>query len=104
MIGSVPAVAGEQPDGGFTPETAPVFTQSFQQILTEHDIAILAALASLHMDYVAGTVNVGDLEISQFGATQTGGIKRHQQNALERTGSGFDETVDFLPDENGRQM
>src|SRR5579872_5148425 len=104
MIGSVPTVAGEQPDGGFTPETAPVLTQSFQQILTEHDIAIFAALATLHMDYVAGTVDIRDLEMSQFGTTETSGIKRHEQSALERSGSGFDETVDFLPAENGRQM
>ena len=69
----MPAVAGEEPDGGSTPETAPVLTQSFQQILTEHDIAILAALATLHMNYVAGTVDVRDLQVGQFGTTETGG-------------------------------
>ena len=30
MIGGVPAVAGEQPHGGFTPETAPVLAQGFE--------------------------------------------------------------------------
>src|SRR6266853_6269617 len=97
MIGSVPAVAGEQPDDRFTPETAPVLAQGFEQILAEHNIAIFAALATLHMNYVAGTVDVRDLETSQFGTTETRGIQRHQQSALERRGSGFDETVDFLP-------
>ena len=102
MIASVPAVAGEQPDGGFTPEIAPVLAQGFQQVLAEHDIAILAALATLHMNYVAGTIDVRDLEISQFGTTETRGLERHQQSALERRRSSFDEAVNFLPAEDGR--
>src|SRR5947207_4564485 len=56
MIGGVPAVAGEQPDGGFTPETAPVLTQGLEQVRTQHDIAVLPALAALHVDHVARAI------------------------------------------------
>ena len=104
MIGGVPAVAGKQPHGGFPPETAPVLAQGFEQILAEHDVAIFPALAALHVDHVARTVDIGDLQAGQFGATETCGIQRHQQSALERRRGGFDKTVDFLPAENGRQM
>jgi len=104
MIGSVPAVAREQPDIGFTPQAPEVLAQGFEQIPAEHDIAIFAALAALDVDHVARTVDVGDLQAGQFGAPEACGIKRHQQSALERRGGGFDETVDFLPAEDGRQM
>ena len=67
-------------------------------------IAIFAALTTLHMDDAAGAVNVRDLQPGQLGASETGGIERHQQSALERCRGGFDETVDFLPAEYGRQM
>jgi hypothetical protein len=56
------------------------------------------------VDHVACTVNIGDLQASQFGATETCGIQRHQQRALERRRGSFDKTVYFLPAENGRQM
>jgi len=56
------------------------------------------------VDHVARTINIRDLQAGQFGATKAGGIKCHQQRALERRGRGFDEAVYFLPAENGRQM
>src|SRR5882724_355840 len=104
MIGGVPAVAGEYPDGWFTPQAAPVFAQGCEQILAEHNITILPALTTLHVDDAPRTIDVGDLQANQFGASETGGIKCHEQGALKRRGGGFDETVDLLPAENGRQM
>src|ERR1019366_8579972 len=86
------------------PETVPVLAQGFEQILAEHDIAILAALSTLHVDHVARTIDIRDLQAGQFGTTEPCGIKRHQQRALERRGRRFDEVVYFLPAENGWQM
>ena len=104
MIGRMPAVAGEQPDGWFAAQAPEVFPQGLEQIPAEHDISILAALASLDVDHVARTVDIRNLQARQFGAPESGGVKRHQQRALEGRGGGFDETVDFLPTENGRKM
>src|SRR5579872_1433688 len=104
MIGGVPAIAGKYPGRWFTAQAAPVFSQGCEQILAEHDIAIFPALTTLHVDDTPRTIDVGDLEAGQFGASQTGSIKSHQQSALERRGGGLDETVDLLSTENGRQM
>ena len=96
MIGGVPAVAGKQPHGGFPAQTAIVFAQSFEQLRAEHHIAIPATFAALHMNYVAATICICDLQPGEFGAPEACGIEGHEQRALKRRGRGFDETVDFL--------
>jgi hypothetical protein len=64
-----------------------VLAQGFEQFLAEHDIAIFPAFAALHVDHVARTVDVRNLQTSQLGPTESCGIKRHQQSALERRGA-----------------
>ncbi len=102
-MGGVPASAGKQPDRGFALEAAPVLPQSFQKLWAEHEVAVLAAFPALNMDHHALTVDVRDLQMCQFRATDTGGIERHQQDALERRAGSFDEPGYFLLTENGRQ-
>src|SRR3984885_4067502 len=104
MIGGVPAVAGKQPHGGFPAQTAIVLAQRFEQIRAQHHIAIPAAFAALHVNYVAATVYIRDLQPGEFGAPEACRIEGHEQSALKGRGRGFDETVDFLSAEDGRKM
>ena len=77
MVGRVPTVAREQPHGGFLPQVAIVFSQSFEKIRTQHDVAISAAFAALDVNYIAPTVYIRDLQPGQFGPAKPGTIKRH---------------------------
>jgi hypothetical protein len=43
-----------------------MFAQGFEQILAEHDIAILPALATLHVDDTARTVDIREFEAGQL--------------------------------------
>ena len=61
------------PGRRFAQQAAPVFAQDCEQILAEHDIAILPALTTLHVDDAAGTVNVRDLQAGQLGAARRPG-------------------------------
>ena len=70
----------------------------------QHHIAILAAFAALHVNYVAATVYIRDFQPGQFGAPESCGIEGHEQSALKRRRRGFDETVDFLSAEDGWKM
>jgi hypothetical protein len=56
------------------------------------------------MNYVAAAVDICDLQPGQFGAPETCGIEGHEQSSLEGRGRGFDETVDFLPAQDGGEM
>lgn len=51
-----------------------MFSQFGQQVRAEHDIAIFASLASLNMDHHALAVNIGDLEVGQFGSPHSGTV------------------------------
>jgi hypothetical protein len=44
------AIAGEQPDLGPSPQSAPESSELLQQLRTEHDVSIFAALAALHVN------------------------------------------------------
>jgi hypothetical protein len=70
----MPLAPGEQPGLWFTAETAKVLPQFGQQVRAEHNIAIFASLASLNMDHHALTVDIGDLEVGQFGAPHSGAV------------------------------
>ena len=61
MTGGMRAPAGKQPVDGFAPEPAPVDAEGSEQLGAEHDIAILASLASPDMDKHPLTVDVAHL-------------------------------------------
>jgi hypothetical protein len=90
--------------GRFPAQTAKVLAQRFEQIRAQHDIPILAAFAALHVNHVAATVYIRDLQPGEFGAPEACGMEGHEQSALKRRGRGFDETVDFFSSEDGRKM
>src|SRR5271166_1897954 len=73
----MPSVAGKQPVDRLASQPAPIAAQCLKELGAEHDIAVLATLASPDMDNHALTVNIGDLQMRCFCATCPGGIKRH---------------------------
>src|SRR5437588_360180 len=84
MTRRMPSVAGEQPIGGLAFQPAPVDAQRLEQLGTEHDITVLASLASPDMNDHALAVDVADLQVRHFCATCARGIEGHQQNAMKR--------------------
>jgi hypothetical protein len=83
MTRRMPSVAGEQPIGGLAFQPAPVDAQSLEQLGAEHDITVLASLASADMNDHASAVDIADLQLRHFGATCARGIEGHQQNAMQ---------------------
>src|ERR1035438_9290817 len=96
MAGCVPAIAGEEPLLRLAPESAPVGTQFFEQLRAEHDIAVPAALALSDMDHHPLAVDVTDLQMSRFCAACTGGIHRHQQDAMKGCIRRLNQSRDFF--------
>jgi hypothetical protein len=91
----VPAVAGKEPLLRLATESAPVNAQLFEQLRTEHDVVVLAALALPDMDHHPLAVDVADLQVSRFCAACTGGIKRHEKDAMKGGIRGVDQSRDF---------
>src|ERR1035438_3304253 len=91
MTGCVPAVAGKEPLLRFAAEAAPVDTQRFEQLRAEHDISVLSSLALPDMNHHPLAVDVADLQVGRFCAACTGGIKRHQKDAMKRCIRGVDQ-------------
>src|SRR6266851_8913734 len=58
----MPSVAGKQPVRGLVPEPAPIDAQRIEQLRAEHDIAVLASLASPNMNDHPLAVDIADLE------------------------------------------
>src|ERR1700677_802499 len=92
----VPAVAGKQPLLRLAPETSPVDAKLLQQLRAEHDIAVLAALALSAMDHHPLAVDVADLQVGRFRAACSGGIHRHQQDAMKRRIGSLNESRHFF--------
>src|SRR5215510_12251167 len=60
-------------------------------------------LSTLNVDDHALTVDVADLQVRELGSSHSGGIERHQPNAVERAESRIDEAGDLLLTQDGRQ-
>jgi len=96
LPGCVPAVAGKQPLLGLAPEAAPIGAKFLEQLRAEHDIAVLTALALADMDNHPLAVDVTDLQMGRFCAACTGGIDRHQQNAMKGCIRRLNQSRDFF--------
>jgi hypothetical protein len=94
--GRMPLSPGKQPGLRLTTQTAIVVAQFDQQVRAEHDIAILATLASLDMDHHALAVDVSKLELSQLGSPHPGSVQRGQDSVMERAGGSLDQTGNFV--------
>src|SRR5664280_2513510 len=92
----MPPVAGKQPLCRLASEPAPVSAQRFEKLRAQHDVSVQASLASPDMDHHALTVNIADLLMRCFGAACPGGIKRHEQDAVEGAFCGLNQTRNLL--------
>src|SRR5713101_1717687 len=92
----MPSVAGKQPVRGLVPEPAPIDAQRIEQLRAEHDIAVLASLASPNMNDHPLAVDIADLQVRHFCATCACGIERHQQDAMEGKLCRVNQTRDLL--------
>jgi hypothetical protein len=102
-IAAMVAVARKQPHVGFSVQPMPMGTELFQQLGTEQHIAISASLAALDMNDHALAVDVADFQARQFRVPYSGGVKRHQQDALMGRTSRVDQLRDFLLAEDRRK-
>jgi hypothetical protein len=100
----MPPVAGKQPVGGLASESAPVDAQRIEQLGAEHDVAVLAPLATPDMNDHPLAVDIADLQVRHFCATCACGIERHQQNAVKGKLCRIDQTCDFFLAEHLRQV
>lgn len=97
-------VAGKQPGAGFPVIATPLGAECREELGTEHDIAIFAALAAVDVHDHALTVDVADFQVRQLGAADAGGVEDHEQDALVRSARCMEELCDFFPAENRRQV
>ena len=74
MTRRMPSIAGKQPIGGLAFQPAPVDAQSSEQFGAEHDIAVLAPLASPDMNDHPLAVDIADLQVRHFSATCARGM------------------------------
>ena len=96
LITVVPAVAWKQPCAGFSRQAAPVLAQFFEQLWAEHHISIDASLAALNVNHHPLAVDVADFQVRQLGVPRSGGVERHQQNAMVGSERRIDELRDFF--------
>lgn len=96
MVGCVPAIAWKQPHLRFSSQGAPVLPQGFQQLGAQHDVTVLAALATLYVNDHALAVDVADLQMRQLRSAHSGGIQRHENRAIEGSCGGIDQPPNFL--------
>src|SRR3989454_2226543 len=104
MTCRMPSVAGKQPVGGLAPKSAPVDAQGVEQLRAEHDISVLASLASPDMNDHPLAVDIADLEVCHFSATRARGIQRYQQDAMKGKLCRVDQTRHFVLAQNLRQV
>ena len=66
---------GEEPDSGFSPQAVPVSAEFREQLGAEHDVAVLASLATLDVyDHALG-IDVADFQVGEFGAAGPGSVE-----------------------------
>src|SRR5262250_2856729 len=78
IIRSMPTVAGKEPVAGFSWQPAPVLAQFFEQLRTEHDIAVFAAFPSADMNHHALAVDIANLQVGYLSTPQAGSVERHE--------------------------
>ena len=103
LITAVPAIAGKQPDAGFFAQAPPVRAEFVEQDGAEHYVAVLATLAALDVNHHASAIDVADLQASQLGVANAGGVEGHEDGAIEGCRRGIDELRYFFLTENGGQ-
>src|ERR1035438_7724114 len=95
-ISGVPAAAGKQPRHRFASQPPIMLSQFVEQMGAEHDVAVLATLAAANVDDHALGVEVGHLEMGQFGPPHPGGIQGYQDRAMKWVHRGLDQAGDLF--------
>src|ERR1700730_8107686 len=70
--------------------------QFVEQLGAEQHISISAAFSSLDVNHHALAVDIADFQAREFGTSESGGVKRHKQSAMQGRPSRIDELGDFL--------
>src|SRR5271166_2095864 len=104
ITGRVPSVAGKQPVDRLASQPAPIAAQCLKELGAEHDIAVLATLASPDVNDHALAVDIADLQTSYFGTTCASGIECHQQDAMKGEFGRIDQPRDLFLAEYLRKM
>ena len=103
LITAVPAIAGKQPDAGFSAQAPPVCAEFVEQNGTEHHVAVLATLATLDVNHHPSAIDVADLQASQLRVPNAGGVEGHEDSSMKRCASRIDELGYFFLTENRGQ-
>ena len=82
----------------------PIAAQDAEQLLGQHDVALLAALAVFDPDDHAVAVDVGRLQRRHLRHPQARGIGGGQRDASLEARDGFEKAHDFVGAQHGRQL
>jgi hypothetical protein len=74
----------------------PVLPQYAQDERSHRNITITSAFALLDMDHHSLTVDIGHLQPSQFGLTNTAAIEKYQDGAMHQSRCSLDHSDHFL--------
>ena len=97
-----PVLPGKQPALG--PRRLPPGAQQLEQMLGEHHVAVLAALALLDPDDHPGAVDVGDLERDHLGGAQARAIGHAQRRPVLEARRRFQQARDLLRAQHDGQL
>jgi hypothetical protein len=75
---------------------APILAQGVQQLRGQQDVAVTATLALANMNDHALAIDIADLEMAWFSASQAGRIQHHQHGAMREVLRGSNEPRHFL--------
>src|SRR3984893_4860548 len=104
LIAGMTTLARKQPHARFSSQPLPVLPEFVEQLCAEQHIAVFAAFTALDVDHHALTIDVADFQACEFGTTESGGIERHQQSAMQRRTSCIDESRHFFLAEDRWQV
>ena len=82
----------------------PIAAQDAEQLLGQHDVALLAALAAFDPDDHAAAVDVGRLQADHLRHPQPRSVGGGQRDTRLEARDGFEKAHDFVGAQNGRQL
>ncbi len=103
-ITGVSMPARKQPHTALSSQAAPVLAQFLEQLGAEQHISVPATFATLNVNHHALAVNIADFQAREFSTSESSGVERHQQGAMQRRPGRIDEPGNFFLAENRWQM
>ena len=99
-----PVLVATRKQKPFRMRETPVAAQDAEQLLGQHDVALLAALAAFDPDDHAVAVDVGRLQADYLRHPQACGIGRGQRDPSLEARDGFEKAHDFVSAQHRRQL